>query len=316
MKNNADLTDMARTSRSMLRAAFARKFTSRVWDSTAADPSFFRDAAVVLVPPFTSAKHLDMLKSAEGDDVGLTTVKKELVPTTNAEVQSVRDRIWDEIRERAVRATLVEGARKEDMALARERKRLKASATAGAPSPGDRAWAMFEKEGMGTDTDSDAPQPEEARKAADVRKSVDDEIQRFKEIRLAPGSMPPRNALVFWSGSAMLQFPKLWRVAQQVYGNQSSAAQIERDFGGAGQLLSSRRGRIDSMYIEMMLFLHVNFKNIPHRVPAIKTDALGDFLPKRFIRTDADFEEAMRFVNTDMLGNEADVGGTADIVEL
>ena len=55
-----DLTDVAGKTRSEGAAAFAARFYSRVWDDTAADPSFFRDAAVMLTPPFHSGKHFDM----------------------------------------------------------------------------------------------------------------------------------------------------------------------------------------------------------------------------------------------------------------
>ena len=73
MVNPDDLTDVARKTRSELAAAFAARFYSRVWDNTAADPSFFRDATVMLTPPFHSGKHLDMLKLVLGDDSGLPT---------------------------------------------------------------------------------------------------------------------------------------------------------------------------------------------------------------------------------------------------
>ena len=301
MKNDSDLSDVARATRRELRAAFACRFTARVWDSTTADPMFYRDAAVILVPSFSSAKHLDMLKLKDGDDAGLPAAKKALVPTTSDEVKFLRDQVWDEIRERAVKATLVEGARNEDMVRAREKKRVKVSATSEASSTGNSAWAMFE-ERENTDQDNGSPQAQEARRVADAGKAVDEEIQRFKDLNLPPGSIPPRNALVFWSGSAKTQFPKLWRVAQQVYGNQASAAQIEREFGGAGQLLTSRSSREDSMYIEMMLFLHLNFKQIPQQVPSVKSKTLNNLLPKRFTGSNEEFEKAMRYVNSDMPG--------------
>ena len=125
------------------------------------------------------------------------------------------------------------------------------------------------------------------------------------------GSFFPRDALSFWKGAANLRYPKLWRVAQQVYGNQASAAQIERDFGGAGQLLSSRRNRLDCMYAEMLLFLHLNFDQIPQDVPAIRSDALKTFFPRRFTGTNAEFDQAMQFV-TGTAGVTPEAGSDPD----
>ena len=100
--------------------------------------------------------------------------------------------------------------------------------------------------------DSDTPDTMDASAMVEVGNAVDDEIQRFKVLKMQPGSLPPRDALAFWNGSATLRFP-----------NQVSASQIERDLGGAGQLLSSRKSRLDMMYVEMLLFLHLNFDKIP-----------------------------------------------------
>ena len=306
MKNHSELTTVARTTREKLREAFASRFTSRVWDSSSADPSFFRDAAVVLLPTFSSAKHLNMLKLIDGDDEGLPAAKAALVPTTDAEVTSAREKIWDEVRERAVKAALVEGAKTDDMANARASKRAKVSTPSGAlnsgsiASSGSSAWAMFEHDQGEQDLNVRSPEAQEERRKADTKNAVNEEISRFKDAHTSTSWLPPRSALVFWSGSAKLQFPKLWRVAQQVYGNQSTAAQIERDFGSAGQLLSSRRSRLDGMYAEMMLFLHLNFKEIPQQIPAIKAASLHEYFPARFTGANKEFEEAMKFVNSGM----------------
>ena len=170
-------------------------------------------------------------------------------------------------------------------------KRTRLSGTAGANGDGETAshqWAIFEDE----DAEESLPTSAEGQAA----KAVDDEIDSFKGMKRTAGSFSPRQALSYWKSAANLRYPKLWRVAQQVYGNQASAAQIERDFGGAGQLLSSRRSRLDCMYVEMLLFLHLNFDQMPQDVPAIRSDALNTFFPKRFTGTNAEFDEAMQFV--------------------
>ncbi|CAM9854875.1 unnamed protein product, partial [Sphacelaria rigidula] len=88
-----------------------------------------------------------------------------------------------------------------------------------------------------------------------------------------------------------IRFRRLRSVAQQTFGNQASAAQIERDFGGAGQLLSSRRSRLDDFYVEMLLLLHLNFAKIPVAVPAFTTASISSFIPKRFTGADPELRE-------------------------
>lgn len=77
-------------------------------------------------------------------------------------------------------------------------------------------------------------------------------------------------------------------VDQQVFGHQASAAQIERDLGGAGQPLDSCKSRPDSLYVEMfMLFFYLNFEKIPVAVFVLKTDAARSCIPRRFTGEDS-----------------------------
>lgn len=101
----------------------------------------------------------------------------------------------------------------------------------------------------------------------------------------------------YWARQGKLHFKHLRSVAQQAFGNQASAAQIERDFGGWGQLLSSRRSRLDGFYVEMLLFLHLNFDKIPVAVPAFTTASIPTFIPKRFTGADPELREANDFVD-------------------
>lgn len=112
MKTDEDLTGVGRVTRRQLRHAFVSRFTARVWDSHDSDPSFFREAAVVLVPPFSSGKHLDMLKLKDGDGEHLPASK----------VEAKRDEVRHEIRHRAIQAATALAAKSEDMAVAREAK--------------------------------------------------------------------------------------------------------------------------------------------------------------------------------------------------
>ncbi|CAM9210896.1 unnamed protein product, partial [Sphacelaria rigidula] len=99
---------------------------------------------------------------------------------------------------------------------------------------------------------------------------------------LKPPDVPSQEALRYWARQGKIHFRLLRSVAQQRYGIQASAAQIERDFGGAGQLVFSRKSRLDGFYVEMLLFLHLNFAKIPVAVPALTTASISSFTPKRF----------------------------------
>ena len=73
-------------------------------------------------------------------------------------------------------------------------------------------------------------------------------------------------------------------VAQQVFGNQASASQVERDFSGCGILLVPNRSRIDTYWVEMVIFLYVNFEHIPalKDKPMIAAKDIRACLPARF----------------------------------
>ncbi|CAM9953709.1 unnamed protein product, partial [Sphacelaria rigidula] len=76
-----------------------------------------------------------------------------------------------------------------------------------------------------------------------------------------------------------------------VFGTQASAARIERDSGGAGQLLSRRRSRLGSFYVGILLFLHLNFAKITEVVPAFTAASIPSFIPKRFTGAEPELRE-------------------------
>ncbi|CAN0289627.1 unnamed protein product, partial [Scytosiphon promiscuus] len=78
--------------------------------------------------------------------------------------------------------------------------------------------------------------------------------------------------------------PPLAPVAQQVFGNQASAAQIERDFSGCGNLLVAKRSRMDAYLVEMVMFLKANFEHIPAygKIPMIAAKDIHSCPPARF----------------------------------
>ena len=87
-------------------------------------------------------------------------------------------------------------------------------------------------------------------------------------------------------------FPFLAPVAQQVFGNQAGAAQVERDFSKCANLLTRHRSRVDTYWVEMIMFLNANFKHIPdfQQIPVIADADITKALPEH--RVDADLAAA------------------------
>lgn len=90
--------------------------------------------------------------------------------------------------------------------------------------------------------------------------------------------------LAYWASAGKHAFPSLKHVAQQVFGNQASAASVERDFSGCGNLLVPKRSRIETYWVEMVMFLKANFSCIPEYkdVPQISSKDIRKCLPARF----------------------------------
>ena len=89
-------------------------------------------------------------------------------------------------------------------------------------------------------------------------------------------------------------FPYLAPVAQQVFGSQASAAQVERDFSGTGLLLAPNRSRMDTYWVEILMFLKANYEHIPafKSIPMIAAKDIRKCLPARFTGVDADLAAA------------------------
>ncbi|CEG49104.1 Ribonuclease H-like domain [Plasmopara halstedii] len=86
------------------------------------------------------------------------------------------------------------------------------------------------------------------------------------------------------------RFPHLAAVARFIFGNPTSAAGIEREFGIAGVLLNPRRTNFDTFVAEMILFLNINGEHIPwDDIPLIDSKEVQQtagrrqkFSPKRY----------------------------------
>lgn len=103
-----------------------------------------------------------------------------------------------------------------------------------------------------------------------------------------------RAILPWWRQTGRKTFPYLSPVAQQVLGNQAGASQVERDFSSCANLLTRNRSRIDTYWVEMMMFLHSNLKRIPDfkDIPVIAAADIHKCLPPRFKGGDADLAAA------------------------
>ncbi|KAI0563547.1 hypothetical protein FGB62_37g07 [Gracilaria domingensis] len=81
-------------------------------------------------------------------------------------------------------------------------------------------------------------------------------------------------------------YPNLSQVAKAVLAHPASSAQIERDFGTAGALLTSTKSRLDSAFVDITLFLHCNMDSIPASVPTIPDGDWQSQIPKRLTAAD------------------------------
>ena len=281
---------LSQVTREALHDAFLTRFFARVWDNDCPDPSFFRDASVVLVPPFNGAKHYFELQRLKNDDEEALprSMRHVDAPTRDWAVQEKREGIWKELRARALVVAEKEAAKAKDSAAdvdSRAAKRARASTLDSSAGRVD-AWARL----CTAQEDVEELSPQE-----EMANAVDSELKAYRDQNIPSANLSPKRALQYWAGSGRLKFPRLSKVAQQVFGNQTSAAQIERDFCSARNLLSGRRSRTDVQYIEMMLFLHLNYDRIPRIVQGLKPGSLKDHLPKRFTGVDAELEEADTF---------------------
>ncbi|CAN0217447.1 unnamed protein product, partial [Ectocarpus sp. 13 AM-2016] len=121
-----------------------------------------------------------------------------------------------------------------------------------------------------------------------------------------------RDVLGWWRRSRQM-FPFLAPVAQQVFGNQAGAAQVERDFSKCADLLTRHRSRVDTYWVEMIMFLHANFKHIPDfkEIPVIESKNIRKALPARFTGVDAELAAAEAVF--DMVQNTSTDLGLAEV---
>ncbi|KAI0562888.1 Ribonuclease H-like protein [Gracilaria domingensis] len=115
---------------------------------------------------------------------------------------------------------------------------------------------------------------------------IENQIQSFlSTARVRPSHLPARK-LLDWSSTKAKQFPRLAPVARSILEHPSSSAQIERNFGAAGSLLSSKRNRMDSTFVDICLLPHSNIDDVPSNIPCNKDGSWKEHISKLFTAAD------------------------------
>lgn len=187
--------------REELRKALLRTLYLGVWDKDAVDPSPFRDAAVLLTPPFSSGKYLEALRLTEADGRHLAPEKTGLAPTTDEEVAEKLDGAWADLKARALEAAREDhrrsAARDGDGQPFRKRPRVKSSASsAAATATPPSGYASFRWGGpsvftsFGRGEGGDSTEDEEELDGSGGGKKLDaivgEEIGRYRALLIKP----------------------------------------------------------------------------------------------------------------------------------
>lgn len=104
MVASSELSPVTVKTRGELNKALVQRLFARVWDEQSADPSPFRDATVLLTPPYNTGAYLEALRLTSTDEEHLPTNKKSLAPTLDEEVKTKLEACWDDIKEKALAA--------------------------------------------------------------------------------------------------------------------------------------------------------------------------------------------------------------------
>ena len=96
--------------------------------------------------------------------------------------------------------------------------------------------------------------------------------------------LDPKTVLAWWASKGKHRCPTYAPVVQQVFGNQASAAQVEPDFSGWGNLLPPNQSHTDTNWVEMVMFLKAKFEHITAfgAIPIIAAKDIRSCLPAPF----------------------------------
>ncbi|CAN0031201.1 unnamed protein product [Scytosiphon promiscuus] len=275
--------------RKELRKALVQRFVGRVWDIDTDDPSPFRTATVLLTPPFNTGNFLYGLRLSEEDAEFLPDKKRHLAPTPDSDVASQISDSWADIQERALAAAKAQEKRNASAAPegAPPTKRFCAAVPGSQPERRDRfasfgRTAIFGGDGQGGG--------DGGRAQGVLAAVVKGEVISYQALFMETSELDCRDVLRWWGTTGKDKFPYLAPVAQQAFGNQAHTAEVERDFSACGNLLGSGRSRMDTYWVEMVMFLKANFELIPalKDIPAIAASDLCACIPARFKGEDQD----------------------------
>ncbi|ETK82580.1 hypothetical protein F442_12249 [Phytophthora nicotianae P10297] len=117
-----------------------------------------------------------------------------------------------------------------------------------------------------------------------IRKTIYDKVRSIMVAVAAPGdtnASRPETILEFWERQAETGTYKfLPLVARVLFAIPSSSAQIERDFGIAGQLVTPQRGSIAPQNVDMPAFLNCNRQFVDvTQCPKIHPRDIDKFIP-------------------------------------
>lgn len=285
MVPHAQLTDTGRATRMALRSAMVSRYHGRVWSGNQSFPSFYRDAQVALVPSYSKANVLQWMK-LETIDASAVSTPQSVAPTAQAEVTARIDATWKGITTIAVQAAREQAEREIATHPAKIQKTQQSEVP---PTKVDRARDE-DDELANMLSDDDENETKDHRD--DIETAVDIELGRYRAVSISRTDLKLNEALNYWQETGNHAFPVLRHVAQQVFGNQASAARIARDFSGVEQLLRGRRSRLDTYWVEMLMFLHLNFDIIPPYIPSIPSKEIRTFLPMWFNEADEELRAA------------------------
>ena len=199
--NASRLLQTTTATRKLLNSALVSRFYSRVWDSGTPDPSVFRDAAVLLTPPFNEGKHLQGLRLLASDADALPSSSKARVPTSDSDVQSKLDSVWSVIETKAI---LAESRRQKRVSIEepagqgpskRPRHSLSKASPPRRTDDGDDMFAFFGHNSVGGVAEEEEEEQDE------VATTVAAELARYKSLVVETSEVGP--VLKYFLGETM-----------------------------------------------------------------------------------------------------------------
>ena len=187
------LHPVAKTTRDELCKALVSRFYGRVWDPLTPDPSFFRDSAVLLTPPFNGGQYLDALKLREENSGSLPASSLASAPTSEADVAAKLESAWDGVKKHAIEAAGKQQTRAGTVDREGPFKRHRTSLAGGAGrrrrDEDDDTFSMFGRPGS-------AAAGAEGEEEDPVEQQISEELLRYQALFTHPDEVRNTNT---WS---------------------------------------------------------------------------------------------------------------------